>query len=164
MYTTLDYWSRDMPNFNFPEKGLGLVCPPHFADDFSRKLFLIFSHYILLTDQISLSDSLYFSRYWAICALQLFFNQAVTFCYMTKKSRQKLKSLENEKSFWGEIKGIFIIFKGLSIAKNFLRPECAPLKFFMLLHNWQGVHFPPHGSHLPTSPNAILNYYCSWNQ
>ena len=88
-----------MPNFNFPEKSLGQVCPPHFADDFSRKMFLIFSHYILLNDQISLSDSLYFSRYWAICVLQLLFNQAVTFCYMTKKSRQKLKYLENEKSF-----------------------------------------------------------------
>ena len=46
------------------------------------------------------------------------------FCYMTKKSRQKLKYLENEKSFWGEIKSIFHHFKGLSIAKN----ESAPLK------------------------------------
>ena len=27
-----------------------------------------------------------------------------SFRYMTKKSRQKLKYLENEKSFWGEIK------------------------------------------------------------
>ena len=29
------------------------------------------------------------------------------FRYMTKKSRQKLKYLENENSFWGEIKSIF---------------------------------------------------------
>ena len=33
---------------------------------------------------------------------------------MTKKSRQKIKYLENEKSFQGEIKSIFIIFKMLS--------------------------------------------------
>ena len=40
-----------MLNFNFPEKGLGLVFPPHFVDYFSKKRFLC---YILLTDQISL--------------------------------------------------------------------------------------------------------------
>ena len=40
LYKTLNYWSRDMLNFNFPEKGLGLVSPPHFVYDFSRKMFL----------------------------------------------------------------------------------------------------------------------------
>ena len=29
------------------------------------------------------------------------------FLYITKKSRKKLKYLENGKSFWGEIKNIF---------------------------------------------------------
>ena len=58
-----------MLNFNFSEKGLGLVPPPHFVYGFSRKL---------LTDQISLSDCLNFSRYLAICVLQLFVKQAVT--------------------------------------------------------------------------------------
>ena len=37
---TLDYWSRDILNFNFPEKGLGLA-PPHFVYDVSRKMFLM---------------------------------------------------------------------------------------------------------------------------
>ena len=41
LYKTLDYWSRDMLNFNFSEKGLGLVSPPHFVYDFSRKMFLM---------------------------------------------------------------------------------------------------------------------------
>ena len=51
---------------------------------------------------------------------------------MTKKSRQKLKYLDKEKSFLGEIKSIFHHFsiKGLSVAKNCLRPESAPLSFF----------------------------------
>ena len=40
LYKTLDYWSWVMLNFNFPEKGLGLVSPPHFVYDFSRKMFL----------------------------------------------------------------------------------------------------------------------------
>ena len=29
-----------MFNFNFLEKGLGIVSPPHFVFDFSRKMFL----------------------------------------------------------------------------------------------------------------------------
>ena len=58
-----------MLNFNFSEKGLGPVSPPHFVYDFLKKNV---SCYIFLTDQISLSDCLYFSRYWAICVLQLF--------------------------------------------------------------------------------------------
>ena len=81
-----------------------------------------FSYYILLTGLILLSDWLYFSRYWEIGASQLFVNQAVKsknlnlifstlklfpFCYMTKKSRRKLKYLENEKNFFDEIKSIF---------------------------------------------------------
>ena len=36
-----------------------------------------FSCYILLADQISLFDEFYIMRYWAICVLQLLFNQAV---------------------------------------------------------------------------------------
>ena len=34
---------------------------------------------------------------------------------------------ENEKSYWGEIKTIFTIFKELSFAKNCLRPGITPL-------------------------------------
>ena len=64
-----------MLNFTFPEKDLGLVSPQHFVYVFQKKCF---SCYILLTDQISVSDCLYFSRYWAVCVLQLIVNQAVT--------------------------------------------------------------------------------------
>ena len=46
---------------------------------------------------------------------------------MTKKSKQKLKYFENEKSFRGEINSIFISFRGLSVSKNCLRPKSAPL-------------------------------------
>ena len=41
LYKTLDYWSRYILNPNFPEKGLGLVSPPHFVYDISRKMFLM---------------------------------------------------------------------------------------------------------------------------
>ena len=60
LYKTLDYWSRDVLNFNFPEKGLGLVYSLHFVYDFWRIMFPLC---ILLTDQISLPDYLYLSRY-----------------------------------------------------------------------------------------------------
>ena len=62
-----------MLNFNFSEKGLGLVSPPHFLCDFSRKMFFVL--HSIITDHICLSDCLYFSRYWAICVLQLFVDQ-----------------------------------------------------------------------------------------
>ena len=61
LYKTLDYCSRDMLNFYLLEKGMELVSRSHFEYNFSRKLFLIVSH--LLTDQISLSDCLYYSKY-----------------------------------------------------------------------------------------------------
>ena len=50
------------------------------------------------------------------------------FC-MTKKSRQKHKYLENERSFQGEIKNIFHHFKGIPVAKTCLKPWNAPLKY-----------------------------------
>ena len=37
----LDYRSRDVFNFDFLEKGLGIVSPPHFVNDFSIKTFLV---------------------------------------------------------------------------------------------------------------------------
>ena len=44
-----------MLNFDFFEKGLGIVSSPHFVYDFSKKYF---SCYIPLTDQMSLSGYL----------------------------------------------------------------------------------------------------------
>ena len=45
-----------MLDFDFLEKGLGIVSPPYFENNFQEKLL---SSYILLTDQISLADCLY---------------------------------------------------------------------------------------------------------
>ena len=75
LYKTLDYWSRDILNFEFFEQCLGIVSPSHFVYDFSRKMFLC---YILSIDQISLPDWLSFFRHWEICLLQLFVNQVAT--------------------------------------------------------------------------------------
>ena len=40
LYGNLDYWSRDLLNFSFLEKGLGIVFPSHFMYDFSTKTSL----------------------------------------------------------------------------------------------------------------------------
>ena len=99
-----------MLNFNFPEKALGLVSPSHFVDDFSRKMFLML-HSINRANLIV----------WLHLPLDILGNMCITivfgpgcdvmkceinfiflikpFCYRTKKSKQKLKYLENEKSF-----------------------------------------------------------------
>ena len=50
LYKTLDYWyywSGDMLNFDFSEKGLEIVSPPHFVYDFSTKnvSHVIFDHF-----------------------------------------------------------------------------------------------------------------------
>ena len=50
-----------MHDFDFLEKGLGVVYLSHFVYDFSRKMF---NYLTLLTDQFSLPDYFYFLRYW----------------------------------------------------------------------------------------------------
>ena len=107
-----------MLNFSFSEKGLGLVSPPHFMYGFSRKMFFML---------YSLNWPSFIA--WLSLFLKIFGNTCITivclpgcdvinfeinliflikpFCYKTKKSCQKRKYLENEKSFWGEIKNIF---------------------------------------------------------
>ena len=44
LFTTLHYWSRDtllILNFDFIDKGLGIVTPAHFVFDFSPKMLLM---------------------------------------------------------------------------------------------------------------------------
>ena len=41
LFKNLCYWSRDMLNFDFLDKGVGIVSPAHFVYDFSTKLFLV---------------------------------------------------------------------------------------------------------------------------
>ena len=41
LYRTLHYWSRDMLDFDFLEKDLGIASPSCFLYDFSRKMLLM---------------------------------------------------------------------------------------------------------------------------
>ena len=116
LYKTLDYWFKDMLSFNSSEKCPGLVSLPHFVYDFSRKLFLLLHSInwpniiVWLPLQISGCDLIKFE-------IKLIF-LTKPFRYITKKSRQKHKYLEKEKSFWHEIKRIFYHFwKGFQLSK-----------------------------------------------
>ena len=128
-----------MLNSDYLKKSLGTISPPHFMVSQEK----CFSCYILFTDPISLSDCLYFLRYWAICILLLCFPGCdvvnfeinLTFLikrlfYMTKNSRQKFEYLENKKSLGGEIRSIFHYFHRAFSGQNCLRPESAPLIAF----------------------------------
>ena len=136
MYKTLNYCFRDMLYFDFVEKGLWIVPPLNFVYDFSRKMFFML-HYINWPNFVVwftllleiLGNMCIAIVCFPICdvinfEINLIFVIKPFFC-MTKTSRQKFKYLENKKMKWKEF---LIVFKGLSVAKNCLRPESASSK------------------------------------
>ena len=106
LFKTLHYWPRNMLNFEFLDRVLGMVSPVHFVYDFSRKMFLMLY-------SINWSDFMVFLRYWAIFLIK-------PFLYMHKNSRQ-ISWEWNELLRWNK-KTCFIIFKGLSVVKICPRP------------------------------------------
>ena len=60
---------------------------------------------------------------------------------MTKKSRQKLNILSRKRAFEVKWKAFSIIFKGLSVAKNCLKPESAPLRVLKYYEQWARQFF-----------------------
>ena len=75
LFKTLHYWSRDMPNFDFLDKGLGIVPPPHFVYGFSTKIFLML--YSINWQNFIVWLPLLLDI-WAIRIMQVFVNQVVT--------------------------------------------------------------------------------------
>ena len=75
MYKTLNNWSRDILNFEFLEKGLGIVSPPHFAffqEKFHHVIFysqtkfhcqIAFSLWVILVNTAT-----YPEVFWAYCS------------------------------------------------------------------------------------------------
>ena len=110
LYKALDYWSRDMLDFNFSEKGLGFLFPPHFVHDSSRKMFPMLHS---INWQISIA--------WLPLLLEILDNMSITIviwsgCDAIKFENnlilliKSFKYLENRKSFWGETKKHFSFF------------------------------------------------------
>ena len=87
---------QDILNFDFSEKGLGMGFPRHFVMILHEKCI---SPYILLPDQISLPNCLYFVIFghYLYCKFEIniLSNQALH----DQNSRQEFKYLKNEKSF-----------------------------------------------------------------
>ena len=125
--------------------------------DFSREMFLILhsinwqNFIVWLTLLLEVLGNIYIAIvYFPGCDVINFEIRRIflikPFFYISKYSRQKFKYLENEKSFWGEIKSIFIIFKGLSVPKTCLRPESGPLNVLVhdlinVLHYGQSISY-----------------------
>ena len=136
MYKTLNYWSTDMLNFDFSEKSLWIVSPPHCMSDFSRKRFLML--YFTKWSNFIVWLPLHFNILGNMCIAAVFYPDSDVikfeinfifiikpFFYMTKKPRWKFKDLKNKESFWGEIISIF--HQELSVVKGCVRPESASL-------------------------------------
>ena len=106
-----------MLNFNISEKGLGLVSAAHFVYDFGREMFLMlnfnlpnFIVWLPLLLKILGNMCILFTCQAGRDSISFKINLILLiepFSYTTKKSRQKVKYLENEKSFWGDMKSIF---------------------------------------------------------
>ena len=123
--------------FDFLEKGLGIVPLPHFMHDFLRKNFLMLNsinwpNFIVWLPFLreTLGNMCVAIVCFPDCDVINFEINLIhlikPFSYMTKTSRQKFKYLE-KRAFKLKQKAIFITFKELSVAKNCLRLESAPL-------------------------------------
>ena len=131
LYITLDCWFKDM---------LVLISREQSGNSLSTTFCVWF--FKKNTDQILLSKCLYIVRYWAACVLQFSLNQFVTsyilkltlsfyssrFSTWLKRQDKYLNILRTKRAFKvTQQKTFFIIFKGLSVSKNCVRPEIAPL-------------------------------------
>ena len=117
-----------MLNVDSLEKGLGIVSSLNSVYDFSRKIFLML-HSINWAN-FTASLALILKVLDKICIVIVCFrvcdviNLEINliflmkrFFYMNEKSKQKLRYLENEKSFPGEIKNISLFLKDFHLPK-----------------------------------------------
>ena len=132
----LDYWSRDMLNSDFLVNVLE-VSPPHFVHDFSRKLFLMLYSinwpniiaWLLLLFEV-LGNMFIVINYLPGCDVinfEINLNFLISFSTWPRSQNKNLNIFRTKRAFKVKLKAFFIICKGLSLAKNCLRPESVPL-------------------------------------
>ena len=107
LYKNLDYWSRDVLNFEFLQKGLGVVSPTHFVYDLSRKVFLMlypinwpnfivwFPLLLEILSNMCIAIVCFPGCHVINFVFNLIFLIKLFFCF-TKNSGQIFKYLENE--------------------------------------------------------------------
>ena len=146
-----------MLNFDFLEKGLEITSPSDFVHDFSRKMCLMlysincpnFIWLPLLKTLVNMCIAIvYFPGYNIIYFEITPIFLIKPFFYLTKKSRQKCKYLENERSFKvgvSPFKKICFICFDESLLKMVKNPFHLILKAFFVLKifkflSWLFVH------------------------
>ena len=109
-YVTLEYWFRDMLNFYFLKKDLGIVSTSHFVHDFPKKMFCKlysincpgFTAWLVLLRKILVNICIAIVC-WPGCDVIDFEINLIflikSFFYMTKKSRQNWISWEQKEFF-----------------------------------------------------------------
>ena len=118
--------------FNFPEKSLGLVSPTHFVYDFSRKMFLMLYSINSICDCNCLLTRLWRHKIWDSPYLS---NQVV---WLHDQEVKTKIYLENEKSFWGEIKCIFQHFERAFNCKKLSQAwKCTFKPMFYIYNPWK---------------------------
>ena len=106
-----------MYNYDFLEKGSGMVSPQHFVYE---KMFLMlfsinwpnFINWLHLLLEILVNMCITIACCPGCDAINIEINLIFfmkSFFYMTKKSRQNFKYIENKKGSWGKIKTFFVI-------------------------------------------------------
>ena len=108
-YNKIKLYKTFILNFDFLEKDLGIVSPPHFVYNFGTKVFLMLYSINLPNFIVQLSLLLEILGNMCIAivckpgydVINFEINRILIkpFLYMTKKSRQNLKYLDNEKRF-----------------------------------------------------------------
>ena len=133
------FYSEIMLNFDFLEMSLGLVSPPHFVYDFSRKIFLMlysinWPNFIAWL--LSLLEILGNRCIVIICfpfydvmnfQMNLSFLIKPFFSVWPKNQDKNLNILGTKRK--SEIKNMFHLFKALWLARKRLRPESGPSVF-----------------------------------
>ena len=120
-----------MLDFDFSEEDLIIISPPNFLYDVWRRNVL----YPINSPNFIAWFPLFFEVLFNMCiaiasqpgceVINFEINPLFIIC-MTNKSWQSVKYLENEKSFWGEIKSIFHHFEKVFSYHNFSQTwECA---------------------------------------
>ena len=136
---TLNYWSRDMLNCDFPEKVQGQVSPWHFVYDFSRKMFLMLcsikwpSFIVWFRQYLNyncLLTKLWCHKIW----IHHLFNQAVLLHDQKVKTKLLISWEWKKLSRWNE-KRFSSFWKGFQLP-HCHRPESAPLRSMLKLLNY----------------------------
>ena len=116
MFKKLSYWSKDMLNFGFLDKGLGIVSQAHFVYDFSTKMFVMlypiyWPNFIAL---LPLLLEILGNMRIAIVSYQTFWSSS--FFHLTKNHDKNLNILRTELLRWNK-KHFSSFLKGFQLSK-----------------------------------------------